>query len=416
MARARNKLSAKQVEKLATEGRHADGGGLYLVIDKTESATRRRWLYLFTLAGRRREMGLGPYPGVSLAEARAARDDAEKNVLAKRDPIVARDEARRAAAKKPTFGEVADALIAAKSPEWRSKRHADQWRAALRTLAAPLRDIAVDEIDTAAVLGVLKPIWSERPETASRLRQRVESVIDAATAQGLRGGENPARWRGHLAHLLARRAALSKAHHPAMPFTDVPVFVARLREHQSKSLAASALEFTILCAARTGEVLKAEWSEIDLDAKVWTFPASRMKGGREHRVPLCERAGEILREMAALREGQYVFVGRSDGHLSHVSMQKVLERLGVEGATVHGFRSTFRDWCGERTSFPREIAEAALAHVVGGVEGAYRRGDALERRREMMEAWCRYVEPTVGDNIIEIGTARRPKRDSGASA
>ena len=402
MARARNKFNAKEVAALAAPGRHSDGGGLYLLIDGIGDAQRRRWLFLFRQSGKRREMGLGPYPAVSLAEARKARDAAERVVREGADPIVEREAARRAAAPKPTFGEVADALIAAKSREWRSKRHADQWRASLGTLAAPLRDKPVDEIDTAAVLACLKPAWIATPETASRTRQRIEAVIDAATAQGLRSGENPARWRGNLAHLLPRRPALSKSHHAAMPFADVPAFVAKLREHQARSVAAAALELLIITAARSGEVYGATWAEIDFGGRVWIVPASRMKGGREHRVPLCERAVEILREMAALREGQYVFVGRSDGHLSHVAMQKVLERLGVEGATVHGFRSSFRDWCGDATSFSRELAEASLAHVVGGVEGAYRRSDALEKRRALMEAWARHCEPSTGDNVIAL--------------
>lgn len=416
MARARNKLNTKEVAALTQPGRFSDGGSLYLLIDGTGDGQRRRWVFLFTVAGKRREMGLGPYPAVSLAEARKARDAAERLVREGKDPIAERDEARRLAAAKPTFGQIADALFEAKKSEWRNAKHADQWRQALTTLAAPLRDMPVDEIDTAAILTVLKPIWTTKAETAARLRQRIEAVLDAAKAQGHRTGENPAAWRGHLSHLLPKRPALTKSHHAAMAYGDVPGFMARLREHQAKSVAAFALEFLILTAARSGEVYGARWPEIDLEAKVWTIPPARMKAGRQHRVPLSVRAVAILAEMGKVRTNDFLFPGRSDGRLSHIAMAKVLDRLEVAGATPHGFRSAFRDWAGNETHIAREVAEAALAHSVGdAAEQAYRRGDALEKRRALMEAWARYVEPRAAGNVIEIAAARRPPQESGAS-
>lgn len=416
MARARNKLNTKEVAALSEPGRYSDGGGLYLLIDGAGEGQRRRWLFIFTLGGKRREMGLGPYPGVPLADARKARDAAERVAREGKDPIAERDEARRLAASKPTFGEIADALFESKKSEWRNAKHAGQWRQALVTLAAPLRDTPVDKIDTPAILDVLKPVWSAKPETAARLRQRIEAVLDAAKAQGHRTGENPAAWRGHLSHLLPKRPALAKSHHAAMPYGDVPVFMARLREHQAKSVAAFALEFLIVTAARSGEVYGARWPEIDLEASVWTIPPARMKAGRQHRVPLSGRAVAILAEMAKLQTNDFLFPGRSEGRLSHIAMAKVMERLEVAGATPHGFRSAFRDWAGNETHIAREVAEAALAHSVGdAAEQAYRRGDALEKRRALMEAWARYVEPRAAGNVIEIAAARRSPKESGAS-
>jgi integrase len=403
MARARNKLNTKEVAALAQPGRFSDGGGLYLLIDGAGDGQRRRWLFIFTVAGKRREMGLGPYPAVSLADARKARDAAERLVRDGKDPIEQRDEARRLARAKPTFGEIADALFEAKKSEWRNAKHADQWRQALTILAEPLRGKPVDEIDTAAILDVLKPFWSAKPETAARLRQRIEAVLDAARAQGHRAGESPAAWRGHLAHLLPKRQTLAKGHHAAMAYADVPAFMEKLRAHQARSVAAHALELLILTAARSGEVYGARWSEIDLEAQVWTVPPERMKAGREHRVPLCGRAVAILAEMAKVRTTDFVFPGRSAGRLSHIQMAKVMTRIGVENATPHGFRSAFRDWAGNETSFPREVAEAALAHSVGDeVERAYRRSDALEKRRALMQAWARHCEPSNADNVIAL--------------
>jgi integrase len=412
MARARNKLNAKQAAALMEPGRHSDGGGLYLVIDGEGATTRRRWLYLFNWRGKRREMGLGSAAvasrsenklATSLADARKARDEAERLVREGRDPIAAREESRRQQSRKPTFGEVADALIEAKGAEWRNEKHRGQWVTTLTKEAAPLRSRPVDEIDTAAVLEVLKPLWAEKPETASRLRGRIEAVLDAAKAQGHRSGENPAAWRGHLSHLLPRRQKLTRGHHAAMAYLDVPAFLAKLREHQSGSIAAMALEFAILTATRSGEIYGAQWAEIDMEMKVWTVPAARMKAAREHRVPLPDRAVAILKKLAERRTGELVFQSPRGGKLSHVAMAKVLRRLGVESATVHGFRSAFRDWAGNETHFSREIAEAALAHVVGDkAEQAYRRGDALEKRRALMDAWAAFCEPSNAANVVML--------------
>ena len=387
MARIRNRLTARYVATATEAGRHADGGSLYLVIDKTKDSIRRRWLYMYVWQGKRREMGLGGFPAVSLADARRARDEAERLARAGKDPITVRNSQKMTAQRKPTFGEIADHLIASKESEWRNEKHRAQWRMTLREYAGPLRDRAVDDVGTADVLSVLKPLWIKRPETASRLRGRIEAVLDAAKAQGLRGGENPAAWRGHLVHLLPRRQKLTRGHHAAMPYDRVPAFIVDLRGHVAT--AALALEFCILTAARSGEVLGARWSEVDLKDRVWSVPAERMKAAREHRVPLSDRAMAILRHMSAGRVSEFVFPGqRSERPLSVMAMEMVLRRMKISDATVHGFRSSFRDWAGNETEFPRELAEAALAHVIGNAaEQAYRRGDALEKRRSLMTAW-----------------------------
>jgi integrase len=258
-------------------------------------------------------------------------------------------------------------------------------------------------IDTAAVLSVLQPLWRNRPETASRLRGRIEHVLDAARAKGHRTGENPARWRGHLDKLLPKRKTLSRGHHAAMAYDDVPAFVGQLRERQSQSVAAMALEFAILTAARSGEVLGMRWSEVNFAEKIWTIPASRMKAGREHRIPLSDSAMAVLAKAEDLRDGVFVFSGARAGRpLSGMSMEMVLRRMNVVGVTVHGFRSAFRDWAGNETSFAREIAEAALAHVIGDkAEQAYRRGDALEKRRKLMDAWALYCAER-GGNVVPL--------------
>jgi integrase len=301
----------------------------------------------------------------------------------------------------PTFGECADEFIAAKQSEWRNEKHREQWAMTLTNYAAPLRKLPVDVIDTAAILSVLKPIWQAKPETASRFRGRIEQVLDAAKAQGHRTGENPARWRGQLDKLLAKRQRLTRGHHAAMAYADVPAFLVRVRERQAGSVTALALEFVILTAARSGEVLGACRPEIDVDAKVWTVPKERMKSGREHRVPLSARALDLLGEAKRARTGEFVFPGRgADRPLSGMAMKKVL----LDDVTVHGFRSAFRDWAGNETHFPREVAEAALAHVIGdAAERAYRRGDALEKRRALMEAWARFLdEPSTRGNVVNL--------------
>jgi integrase len=395
MTGGRTKLTARAAAT-TKPGRYGDGGGLYLVVSPSGA---RKWVYRFTYAGKVTETGLGSANVVSLAEARRKAYEARRLLDAGENPVVAKRKAAAIRAGVPTFGTVADAFVKAKESEWRNEKHKAQWRASLTDLAAPLRALPVDEIDTAAVLSVLKPLWQAKPETASRLRGRIEAVLDAAKAQGHRTGENPAAWRGHLAHLLSKRGKLSRGHHAAMDYRDVPAFVAKLRE--CDTIAAMALEFCLLTAARSAEVYGARWSEIDMAAKVWILPAERMKGAREHRVPLCVRAVNLLERLRAARTCDYVFSSpRGLKPLSHVAMAKVMHRLQIAGPTVHGFRSAFRDWAGNETHFAREVAEAALAHVIGdAAERAYRRGDALEKRRALMAAWASYCES--GDSLAD---------------
>ena len=380
-------------------GRYGDGDGLWLVVAATGA---RKWVFRFSFAGRVTEMGLGGANTVGLAQARNLALAARKIVADGKNPIEARREASRAEKATPTFGEMADALIAAKQSEWRNEKHRAQWAMTLEIYAGPLRPRPVDTIDTEAVLGVLQPIWQSKPETASRLRGRIETVLDAARAKGYipQSTANPARWRGHLDKLLAKRAKLTRGHHAAMQYEAVPGFLAELR--QRDATAALALEFTILTAARSGESLGARWGEIDLAKRLWIVPAKRMKGAREHRVPLSARAVVILEMLVKAKTGEFVFAGRNvAGPLSGMAMEMLLRRMKIENATVHGFRSAFRDWAGNETHFARELAESALSHVIGDkAEQAYRRSDALERRRELMDAWARHCEPGNATNVV----------------
>lgn len=395
MARPTKILTARGVEGLRTPGRHADGAGLYLIVD---AGGAKRWAFIYRWkepgtpgVGRLREMGLGSYLAVSLASAREEASKARAQIAKGIDPITA----RKADRAIPTFGDFADQVVEDFSPQWRNPKHRAQWKSTLTNDAAQLRSLAVDTVTTDQVLKVLKPIWLTKPETASRLRGRIERVLDAARAKGYRSGENPARWRGHLDNLLPKRQTLSRGHHEAMPYEDVPKFMAALRGREGFS--ARALEFVVLTAARSGEVRGAQWKEINLKAKVWTVPAARMKTAREHRVALSEAAVKLLEAVRDVRCNDFVFPGNSaDGGLSVMAMEMVLRRMKVD-VTVHGFRSSFRDWVGEETSFPSDIAEAALSHRVGdAVERAYRRGDALEKRRKLMEAWANFCDGRQG--------------------
>lgn len=413
MAKPINKLSAKAVEALSKPGRHSDGGGLYL---KVLPDGRRQWVFMYRWQGKQKEMGLGAflpvnatkgqrYEFVTLAEARQKATDARAAIAQGVDPM----QARNKASGVPLFGEFADALIDDLASGFRNEKHLAQWRMTLGdTYCKTIRNKPVDQITTADVLEVLKPVWQKKAETASRIRGRIERVLNAAKAKGYRSGENPAAWRGHLANLLPKRQKLQRGHHAAMPFEDVPAFLAGLRDRPAT--AARALEITILTAARSGEVYGATWSEIDLKAQVWTVPAARMKAGRDHRVPLTPRAVAILEEMKKLgsEPDAYVFPGQKrDRPLSNMAMDMILRRMEV-AVTVHGFRSSFRDWAGEVSAFPREVAEAALAHVVGDeTERAYRRGDALAKRRKMMEAWANYCEPK-GKNVVAFKRSAKP--------
>lgn len=391
MPRLLNKLPPKAVVTYTKPGRYSDGGGLYLVVGAGAS---RKWVFRYRWHGHLKDMGLGGASVVTLARAREKAAQARAMLSEGINPL----EAKRASKAVPTFGEMADQLVADLGPQWRNEKHRAQWVTTLEKDAARLRPVAVDRIETVDVLAVLKPIWSMKPETASRLRGRIERVLDAAKAKGFRDGENPARWRGHLDHLLPKRQKLTRGHHAAMPFSEVPSFIVELRKREA--VAALALEFAILTAARSGEVRGATWSEIDMEAQVWTVPASRMKMGVEHRVPLSSRAVEILSEAKALSSGlpdAIVFPSTKGAALSDAAFDRLLKRMGgaAIGITPHGFRSSFRDWAGEVSTFPREVAEAALAHAVGdATERAYRRGDALDKRRGMMLAWERFV--TIG--------------------
>jgi integrase len=382
MARKINRLNARAVATIAKHGRHADGGGLYLSISPNGG---RRWVFLFRWQGKPTEIGFGSARDVTLARARELASQARAKLA---EGINPRD-ARRPS-KGATFAECAERLIAAMRPSWRNSKHAAQWEMTLREYAAPIRRLPVDKITTDDVLSVLRPLWHNKPETASRLRGRIERVLDAAKAQGLRSGENPARWRGHLDQLLPKRQRLTRGHHAAMSYGDVPTFMSNL--HARNGAAARALEFAILTAARSGEVLGARWLEFDLDRAVWTLPAMRMKAGREHRVPLSRGALRIVKAMHDHRAGDFVFAGEKPGKpLSVMALEMVLRRMQVERATVHGFRSAFRDWAAECTNFANEVCEAALAHVIENkAEAAYRRGDLFDKRRKLMEGWSAY--------------------------
>ena len=391
------KLTARKVET-AKAGKYGDGGGLQLAVAPTGA---KKWVLRFLYQGKAREMGLGSYPEVGLAEAREKALAGRRLARSGVDPI----QARKKGEDVPTFGEIADEIADQLAEGFRNEKHKAQWRMTLTVYAEPLRAKPIDKIETADVLAVLQPIWQKKPETASRLRGRIERVLNAAKAKGYRTGENPAAWRGHLENLLPRQQKLARGHHAAMPYRDIPAFVARLQERQA--VAALALEFAILTATRSGEVLGARWQEIDLDEKVWTVPRGRTKAAREHRVPLSSRAAAIIEKMNEARTGDYVFPGQTANRpLSVMAMEMVLRRMGIEEATVHGFRSGFRDFAGNETIFPREIAEHALAHVIGDkAEQAYRRSDALARRRELMDAWANFCERGASDNVL---TFKRP--------
>jgi integrase len=389
MARKINRLNARAVATISKNGRHADGGGLYLSISPNGG---RRWVFLYRWHGKPTEIGFGSARDVTLVRARELAGGARARLAEKINPKDARK-----ATNGATFGECADRVIEAMRPSWRNGKHAAQWEMTLREYAAPLRRLPADKITTDDVLSVLKPLWNEKPETASRLRGRIERVLDAAKAQGLRSGENPARWRGHLDQLLPKRQRLTRGHHAAMSYTDVPAFMANL--HARQATAALALEFAILTAARSGEVLGARWDEFDLDRAVWTLPAARMKAGREHRVPLQRRALKIVKALHETRDGEFVFAGQKSGKpLSVMALEMVLRRMKVDDVTVHGFRSAFRDWAAECTNFTNEVCEAALAHVIENkTEAAYRRGDLFDKRRKLMEAWATYcASPNTG--------------------
>ncbi|GAA0648354.1 site-specific integrase [Sphingomonas ursincola] len=392
--------------KNAKPGRHADGGGLHLLVKESGA---RSWVYRFMLNGKSRDIGLGAAgpDGISLSQARDARDALRLKVKAGIDPLEERQRvaaealsaAQAAQVAGITFKAVAETYIGANEGSWRNDKHRQQWKNTLATYVYPvIGELPVAEVGTAHVLQILEPIWKDKAETASRVRGRMETILDAAKARGYREGENPARWRGHIAQILPARSRLTRGHHKAMHYEAIPAFIGDL--HERKAVAALALEFAILTAARTGEVIGAKWDEVDLDKAIWTIPASRMKAGREHRVPLSLRAVAILESAKALRK-EWLFPATSGGKLSGMAMTMLLRRMKVD-ATVHGFRSGFRDWASECTGYAHEVAEMALAHTIGNkVERAYRRGDLFEKRRRLMEDWAIYcTNPRAIDRSV----------------
>lgn len=407
-ARVIGKLTAIRVQQAKRRGLYGDGGGLFLQVSPSGT---KSWIFRFKEAGKLRVMGLGPLHTVSLAEAREKARECRRLRLEGKDPIeerkVVRAAAKLDAAKAITFKECAENYITAHKAGWRNAKHAYQWPATLSTYVYPrFGALPVQSIDVALVMKALEPIWTAKPETASRVRGRIESIIDWATARGYRRGENPARWRGHLENLLPNRNKVRRVeHYAALPYAEIGGFMAELRRQEG--VGGRALEFTILTAARTGEVIGAKWGEINIADRLWIVPAARMKAGKEHRVPLSDPAVAILEMIKAIRSGDSVFPGGRRGRpLSGMAMLMLLRRMRQSELTVHGFRSTFRDWAAECTAFPAEVAEIALAHTVSDrVEAAYRRGDLFQKRRQIMEAWAQFCStsvPAIAGEVVPL--------------
>lgn len=408
LGKGRHLLTARLAAGTRAIGRHADGGGLYLQVRERGAGIERLWVFRYRRGARGAErealISLGRAADVGLAGARELAAKCRAALAAGLDPRKVRSLERG----RRTFGEVADAYVDGLAHTLRNAKHVAQWRSTLGDgPCRRLRRLPVDQVATEDVLATLKPIWRTTPETAQRLRGRIERVLDAAAVAGERQGDNPARWRGHLQLLLAARATLGRTHHAALPWADLPAFMVELRGLESVS--ARALEWTILNAARTSDTTGLVWAELDEDRRVWVVPAVRMKAKREHRVPLTDRALEVLAEVRRLG-APYVFPSRQGRALSNMAMLECLRGLRP-GLTVHGFRSTFRDWVGDGTTFAVELAEQQLAHVIGDkTEAAYRRGDALERRRKLMAAWDRYCCARQHDNVRQLHRppARKP--------
>jgi integrase len=412
MARTINRISATKLAALKSPGYYSDGGNLYFRVAPGGS---RGFIFRFALHGRVRDMGMGPYPEVSLAKARSRAFEYRQLVADGIDPIAERDAKRAAArvedAKAVTFDDCVTLYLKAHADGWRSVKHRQQWGATVAAYVSPVfGKLPVAAIDTGLVMRALEPIWSAKPETASRLRGRIERILDWAKVRGYRLGENPARWRGHLDHLLPAKSKVRRAaHYAALPYAEIGKFMGDLR--QQDGVAARALEFLILTATRSGETRAAVWDEIDFDARMWVIPASRMKAGKEHRVPLSNAAVAILKAMQAIRHSDYIFPStRGNRPLSEVALWTLLRRVNRGDITTHGFRSTFRDWAAERTNYENHVVEMALAHVVSNaVEAAYRRGDLFEKRRRLMDDWAAFcAKPSTPDTkVVPIRGARR---------
>jgi integrase len=413
MARSVNKLTSKQVTSLSEPGYYGDGNGLWLQISKYGT---KSWVYRYSLDKKSHEMGLGSISGLSLAQARLVAQKHRDEVRDGIDPIQARKRSRlsniQAAADLKTFDECSKSLIEAKQSGWKNTKHRQQWENTLSQYASPiLGNLPVSDIDTALIVRVLEPIWDQKTETARRLRSRIEQVLDWATTRGYRSAPNPARWKGHLDTLLASPSSITKPeHHNALPYAEVGSLINKLRANAG--ISAKALEFTILTAARTNEVIHATWDEIDLEKALWTIPAQRMKAGKEHVVPLSEHVIALLRQLNEISQNGYIFPGSRAGQpISNMTMIKLLKRIQGKHHTVHGLRSTFRDWAGETTAYPREVIEHALAHQLKDkAEAAYQRGTLLAKRRRLMDDWAKFCSEikTPTDNKIfpinRIGT------------
>lgn len=413
MARQTKRLNARGVATITRPGMHADGDGLYLVVDKSGA---KRWAYIFQWEGKRNEMGLGPLSAVPLADARDAAQEARQLRARGINPIKDRERQRNNdKARDKTFGSFVEEMLPEITKAFKNDKHIAQWGMTLREYAKPLWNKRLDRVDTSDVLSVLTPIWHEKAETASRLRGRIERILGAAKVKGYRDGENPALWRGHLDQVLPRRKSSDQKHHPAMPFREVAGFVDGLKGR--KGVGTKALLFDVITAGRSSEIRLSQWSEFDLDKRIWTVPPERMKMDTEHRVPLTDEAMAILEEMQKIRVGKYVFPGqKKDRPISETSVRNALIGAGGGDYTIHGFRSTFRDWAGDETNFHSYVAEAALAHAVGDkTERAYRRSDALARRRKLMVAWENYIFRTSRKGNV-VNLEERPNGRRVASA
>ena len=409
MARAIGKLTALAVAQAKRRGYYGDGGGLFLQVSATGA---KSWVFRFKQAGKLREMGLGPTHTIGLAEARERATGCRRLRLDGLDPIELRRTKRLQAklddAKALTFRQCAEAYIKAHRASWRNPKHAAQWPSTLAMYVYPIFGaLPVQAVDVSLVMKVLEQevragangepasLWTTKPETAGRVRGRIESVLDWATSGNYRQGENPARWRGHLENLLPKRAKVRRVkHHAALPYAEIAAFMIELR--QQEGMAARALEFAILTAARTGEVIGAKWNEIDFAERLWVIPAERMKAGREHRVLLSDATLAVLEDLRNVCQADFVFPGgKASRPISNMAMLMLLRRMGRGELTAHGFRSSFRDWAAERTGFPAEVAEMALAHTVSDkVEAAYRRGNLLQKRRQLTDAWAKFCATT----------------------